>query len=394
MLARLIYRSAFLMVSLSEDDVGARKIVTLRHDGPIRVTRRLRERFGLSPLRIAPRATFGGNAQSYHVQILPAERLTVVDSRLLYAYYAREATSCTPDRPLIGKDILLEEGRLAAPLRLDCQRQWWGNVEGPAEPMTPHVRCSQSQMPDLQAGRDCYGIFQLYPQFAGLLSQFLIAGTTNFLFVAAFVLGLQFRQLRPLLAFQPEVVFIVAALVAGFGVGLTLYPKEHVLTSAVLRPWRIMEALLIAVTIAVPVTSVWNWSHQAKNGKDLPVPLFALWTEVAFGLAILLLLFAASYSPWVTETTGGRAWRRTGLRLRRAGYPRRGQVIDDRDVARREMDPEWASWVQKREQREEAKVKRLERSFARRYLVEGTRHDLFNRGIPPASRHGRNQRSW
>ena len=126
-------------------------------------------------------------------------------------------------------------------------------------------------------GRQCFGVFQLYPQFTGVLTQHIITALTNFLFIAAFVIGLQLNSsLRKLLYASPEAILIVTILVAGFGVGLTLYPKEHLLTSAVLHPWRRLEALIIGFTLAIPVTSLSCWNYQ-----EHAVPMAAIWVEFA-----------------------------------------------------------------------------------------------------------------
>jgi hypothetical protein len=393
MIARLFYRSAFITVSLPRSELGCRKIITVTHDGPIRMVRGWRESLGLSPLVIAPRAAFGGNAKSYHLQVFPAERLTAVDSRLLYSYFAPCPTVGSGDLELGGVDTLLDEATLDERLKETGSRHWWGGIEGPADPMSSHVRASGDRLPKIEEGRDAYGVFQLYPQYTGSLTQMLIAGLTNLGFVLALVAGLQFHRLRPLLAHQPEVIFIIAALVVGFGVGLTLYPKEHLLTSSVLRPWRRLEAIIIGLTIAVPITSVWHW-HEVRNSAALQLPMPYLWTEAALDFVVCILLAITCIRPYNAETSGGHLWRHTGLGIRRRSFPHRGQVVDDREVARREADPsKWSKWLDKRNDREMRKTYEIKKRFVDKYLVERERQALFNRGVPPAARHSRDQRS-
>jgi len=393
MIARLLYRSVLLTVNLSRKELGCRKIVSITYDGPIRVVRGWREVGGLSPLVIAPRAAFGGNAKSYHLQVFPSERLTVVDSRMLYSYFSPCPVSTSEDLVLEGSDALLEEGDVNTALKDAGIRHWWGSIEGPADPMSSHIRGSGQRIPKLETGRDAYGVFQLYPQFSGSLTQMLTAGFTNLAFVWAFVAGLQFHHLRPVLSNHPEVIFIVAALVVGFGVGLTLYPKEHLLTSSVLRPWRRLEAVLIGFTIAVPITSLWRLTQVGPNfALHLPMPY--LWVEAGLDLAVFVALFATSVRPYFAETSGRPRWRRTGLAIRRMSFPNRGEVIDDREIARREMDPEkWGEWLHARHNLESRKVYEIKRKFVDRYLVERGRQDLFNRGVPPAVRHARDERA-
>lgn len=430
-LCRLFCRSMYLVLGFPVEQIGRRKIVTITHDGPIRVSRRLSEVLGIRPLVIAPRAVFGGNARSYHLQVFPPERLTVVDSRLLYSYYGPAAARPT-DRRLPGPDEVEKKVRsieeagagertepaarapgpaptapqpaTAAPEPAPGARQptrrgghWWGQVEGPADPMAAHVRCSRTRLPRLEEGRDVYGVVQLYPQFWGFVTQFLAAGLANVFFVVAFVVGLGTHVVEPMVASHPEVLFVVVVLVAGFGVSLTLYPKEHLLTSAVLRPWRTIEVLITALTIAVPLTSVSAWTDGTggTGTTQLRAPFAALFVEAGLDVALVLLLLVASVAPLLAETTGGHRWRWTGISLRRAGFPY-GRALDDVDVVTRSDDhgPRYSIWRAQRPRREGLKLDRIERRFVADYLVEERRRRLFDRGIPPAVRHDRSQRSW
>jgi len=394
MIARLLHRSVFLLLAIPTARVGTRKIVTATYDGPIRVTRRISEALGISPRIIAPRAAFGGNAESYHLQVLPAERLTVVDSRIIYSYFGPSAKACSGDRRIDHRDVLFDRAGLGILKDKECQDQWWEYVEGPAEPMSAHVRCSSDRLPTLEEGRDAYGVFQLSPQFSGVLTQYRAAGVINLLFVLGFALSiLAFGgPLRPALLHQPEAIMIVAALVAGFGVSLTIYPKEHLLTSAVMRPWRYLIAFMFLITIAVPTTCLLTWRNVAV-GEQLNISAIAIWVEAGFDVLAFILLLAISVSPWLSETTGGPYWRTTGLRLRRSGSPG-GKVLDDREVAQREGDPKYVGWVDKRDKAERKKADRLEQRFVSKYLIESHRRELFNRGIPPSTRHARDQRAF
>jgi hypothetical protein len=388
MAARMFYRSMYLVLLFRSADISARKIVEVSHDGPIRITRRWSETFGLSPFTIAPNAEFGGNAESYHVQILPPERLTVVDSRLLYGYFAPKALTdkssyaygSLADLRIEGSDGLLDRAGLTEWVKESSPVHWWGNVEGPAEPMSAHVRCSGDRMPGLEQGRDCYGIFLLYPQFSGLITQILVAGIINLLFVFAYVAGLQAGGLSDIPRNHPEVGFILAALVVGFGATLTLYPKEHLLTSAVMRPWRRGEALLIGFTIAVPFTSVW--------GNSPPMPV--LWVEAGVDALVFVYVSLISYRPWDSETNGGQYWWTTGLGFRRSSFPD-WVVQDDSEIADRELnDP---AWRRERRRNLDSQQRRIERLYVKSYLVEDNRRALFNQGIPPATRHARSERA-
>ncbi len=401
LLARLLARSVFLLLEFEVRQIGQRKLIKFSHDGPIRITRKWLEVLGLLPRVICTRAAFGGNAESYHVQILPPEHVTVVDSYLLYSYFdvckdrggnSRERK----DQELTTSDQLARETSLTKTLGEDSFSQWWGYIEGPAEPMSAHIRTSARRMPRLELGRDCFALFRFYPQFAGLLSLILVAAIVNIAFSIAYVVGIKDRTLNGLAAGHPEAIFIIVGIVAGLAVTLTVYPKEHLLTSSVLRPWRRLEALLAGFTIAIPVTSEWSWQSDRSLSSNV-IDGRILVYELAADFLVFVSLVVISFTPWHSETTGGRMWRRKGLPQRRRQFPREpwhlkgGRVLDDFEIAARRREPggyEWSLEFGKRMDRKTARVKK----WADQYLREVPRARLFNMGIPPAVRHERSHR--
>ena len=217
--ARLFQRSVLVLAAFPRTAAFARsrKLATITYDAPIRWTRQVFESFGLQPLRIAPLTIFGGDADSYHVQLDPPEGVVVVDTRLLYSYTARHpitvarrvhgtARADDPDqllaapvgggaRPVEGKadgprsdldDYTLAMARpLPASAASGRWRRRWGFVLGSSEPMPAHVRVGGGRLPRLLDGRDVVTIFHVYPDisaYAGLL----VAAVVNF----AYVLGL------------------------------------------------------------------------------------------------------------------------------------------------------------------------------------------------------------
>ena len=159
MALRLYHRSVPVLMELSEHqgEVGTRNSVTMFCDGPIRVTRTFTEIIGWNPLVVAPRAAFGGESSSYHVQLVPPQSVSVVDSRLLYSYYAPELRCGHED----NDERLRESGELTpedAPdfIKNTVTEDWneyWGHVWGGAEPLSAHIRCGEQRMPQLREGR-------------------------------------------------------------------------------------------------------------------------------------------------------------------------------------------------------------------------------------------------
>jgi hypothetical protein len=425
-IAQLLTRSVLLLLEFPNDSLGKRKIVTFTHDGPIRMTRNKAEVFGFRPLSICPRCAFGGNAQSYHVQMHSPERLTVVDSRILYSYYASAAgghddegssgdgARRPPDRKLPTPDKLVGRRGPIDWMASHGISQWWGQVEGPAEPMSAHVRCSEERMPAMEDGREVFAVFQLYPQFAGQLTLFFIAAAANVGFAwalfAGIVWGRNFRThtggflgFNALAYEHPEAILIMTVLVTGFGVGLILYPKEHLITSGVLRPWRWVEGLIIVLTLAIAMTSLWGWKPV---GHHLWPNFEVLFVEIMLDSVAFLYLAIIIARPWFAEPEGGHGWKHTGLRIRRIAYPRRwwpfwryppwkGRVVDDHELAEMELDGKKSQrWVRRSAQLQDTKMDRIENQYAKHLLVSSESRELFNRGIPPAIRHDRLERGY
>ena len=118
-----------------------------------------------------------------------------------------------------------------------------------------------------------------------------------------------------------------------------------------------------------------------------------MWIDVA----IFLFLVTITAVPWYSETSGGKRWRRKGLWLRQKQFPRlgrhrRGRALDDLEIARLLVDPGQSDWVRRAERLESDKTKSVKR-WARAYLTEKKRADLFVRGIPPSVRHERDARA-
>jgi hypothetical protein len=257
---------------------------------------------------------------------------------------------------------------------------WWGCVQGSAEPMAAHVRSSGQRLPRLIDGRDAFSMFQFYPQAAGMIGEILTAAYANLLFVAGLCLGLVWTHgLVGVLDKQVETIFISGVLVAGLGLGFTFYPKEHLLTSQVARPWRVLVAAVVLVTITALMTCVWD--YRATQAKLVGGPAVAL--EVEFGIAAALCVFLGfiSFRAFRGQAAGNHFfWRNQGLPLRRLEfYGRRAE--DDRD----------ARTASRSEMGADKKLAKLDK-LAKRYLVEERRRKLFNRGIPPAIRHERLER--
>ena len=407
MALRLYHRSVPVLMELSErqGEVGTRNSVTMFCDGPIRVTRKFTEIIGWNPLVVAPRAAFGGESSSYHVQLVPPQSVSVVDSRLLYSYYApeRRPGHDKDDEPLRESSQLTPED---APefIKNNVTKDWnlyWGHVWGGAEPLSAHIRCVKERMPQLREGRDVVATFKIYPQFEGVVSEILWAAGMNWLFVVVLFIAIRWAHyLEDVTGHHPEVIFIAAVLVAGLGAGFLLYPREHVLTSAVLRPWRRLVALLILLTIVTPITLVWG---SKKDALHIFYP--ALWIELVVSTGLMVFLAVISLRPWIAETTGNPLYRLTGLPIRRMAVGRRNWraylALDDREYLD-DVDAD-ASTGSRRERRRktrkqtrirEARDKEREETHAAadQYLVEAERRKLFRRGIPPSVRHQYDQR--
>jgi hypothetical protein len=377
MAARLFQRSIILLASFPREEVGHQKLINFVFDGPIRITKSLRERTGLAPLRIAVPTIFGGDALSYHMQLEPPDGIVAVDSRLFYSY--RKLAQASDRR--IGPNA--EDQRLAfakwpesTEVTLGALEQrtdhWWGCVEGAAEPMSAHVRCGGRRMPKLIEGRDAYAVFHLYPQTAGFVGEMLFAMILNTGFVAALYAGLVRTDfLGNAVSHNNEAIFIIGVLVAGLGSGLAFYPREHLLTSQVARPWRTLIGVLVLVLIASLVTCIWGAGSTGQISSESRHVLS--WLSYLSG-GVALLLGVLSVRARRAQLAGSRWFvGRQGYRLRRLQH-RFQSATDDRDQRHT------SSWGLKRKNK-------LLTQMANTYLFEERRRTLFNRGIPPASRH-------
>ena len=388
MLTRIFRRSMYLLPCMQEEDVGKRKVITVRSDGPVRIWRKWREVFGFAPLLVAPRIVFGGEAQAYHAELMSPERVMVADARLLYGYYSECATS-TEDHELIPAETLALPGQAVGLVRTEAianYRGFWGSVEGSVEPMSAHIRCSHKRMPRIAQGRDAFAAFQLYPQFTGVLSEIIFAAAANVAFLIALFIGVRTGRLNGIMTHDPETIFIVAILLAGLGAGFALYPKEQLITSLTLRPWRRIVTMLFGLAIAVPLTIIWG-----SNDKGLHIWYPALWAEVSLGVLLMVWLVAISIRPFMAETTGSQwRWQITGITVRRMGNSVRFlslyKALDDPELVAR-LSRSRGRWKSRRDKRITRKRAKVEKKFADYYLIDSKQRRLFSQGIPPAVRH-------
>ncbi len=397
--ARLFQRSTILLVPFRKWAVrkSAHKIVTFTYDAPIRLTKYAPELVGYSPLRVAPLTIFGGNAESYHVQLEPPDGVVVVNTRLLYAYTANKSRPCRrafPEEDL--PDQVLHDLAHRAPLALGLSRlglksygdkgspvtarplsrrmlnagwsRWWGTVLGSAEPLAAHVRVNAGKLPSLIEGRDAITMFQLYPDMSAF-SGLLVGALLNYAFVLALFLAVH-RHL-PLISSTspPEPLFIVGALVAGFGSGLALYRREHLITEQVARPWRLLFGVQVLMTILSLAALLTHIDDGLTPDKRTWISWFFLAASVA-----LACLAAISLRAWVAQRAGGRlryGWQGFGPRrrwFRWHWYPD--------DLGKAHVSTQGAM-----------RAERLIKHTAEHYLNERYRRTLFNQGIPAASRH-------
>jgi hypothetical protein len=396
--ARVFYRSTILLVPFPTWAVkkSIHKIVSLTYDAPIRLTKYAPEFVGYSPLRVAPLTIFGGNAESYHVQLEPPDGVVVVNTRLLYAY-----TACKPrtDKPEFPDEDLADEELhdLAnrAPLALGLSRlglksygdkgspvvarplsrrllkagwsRLWGTVLGSAEPLAAHVRVNAGKLPGLIEGRDVITMFQLYPDMSAFSG--LIVGTLlNYAFLLALYLAVH-GDLSLISPGHPEPLFIVGALIAGFGSGLALYRREHLITEQVARPWRILFGVQVAMTILSLATLLAKIDAGVTPDKRTAISCFFF-----AGSGALAYLAVISLRAGVAQRAGGRlryGWQ--GFAPRRRWFRAHWYSDDLGDARHSSLGA--------------ARAKRLIRHTAEHYLNERYRRKLFNQGVPAASRH-------
>ncbi len=408
--ARLFSRSVAVLAAIPKQAAReeAHKLATISYDAPIRWTRAWgRELCGVEPLRIAQLTAFGGDADSYHVQLDPPEGVVVVDTRLLYSYTSQRPItprSGTPDAdfpddvlrlPAEGakrpadKDERLKSGledytlARARPLpsrsALGDWRRHWGFVLGSAEPMPAHVRVGGRRLPRLIEGRDVVTMFHVYPDasaFAGLR----IAAVVNFAYVLGiFVAVIAGAGSQLALNDHPEPVFLLGVLIAGFGSGLgVLFGREHILTAAVVAPWRVLFAVDVLAVVGSMVVLIPSVDHQTLR----------TFTEVGvivmFGLGCLALfaLLAISHRAVVAQRAGIDPTKKP------QGYPLRGI----RFARERVPDVVYPNSLRARPEAMDSAVGteqtiKTMRLLACKYLGEVNRRRLFNEGVPPASRH-------
>lgn len=402
--ARLFKRSVILMAAFEPRVVEERerKIATLTFDAPIRLTRTLRERLGWEPLRVAPLTIFGGDAHSYHVELEPPEGVVVVDTRLLYSYTARECAMRATRRaafPEDSPDETLTTGRpgrrqrgsdetecslaTVRPLpRAQLRHGWrrrWGFVLGSAEPMPAHVRIGDKRLPRMINGRDAVAMFHVYPDvsaFAGLF----VAACADF----AYVLGLFLALVLPGgfdadLNASPEPIFLLGVLVAGFGSGLALYNKEHILTSQVALPWRMLFGCEVAAVVGSLIALLMSTHHASREqiGSATKITLTAMCFIAAVSTVYLAII---SHRAWVAQRTARRPTSRQGYFLRRQRFVS-GYVPDIVDA-----DTGHALDAKLEDNGQRKTIKTMQK-HAQQYLDEHERRLLFNKGVPPASRH-------
>jgi hypothetical protein len=404
---RCLAGSSLVVCELPRADLGRQRILNLSSDGPVRVSRRFWEMVGWRPLTVAPRVVFGGNARSYHMEIAPPQQILVADARLLFSYF-RSQTAPSVGRELtrpharepIGLRIRIwrwwvggslhrekrqrEEVPLTVAIRRQCLERYWNQVEGSADPMTGHIRAGGSCLPRTCEGRDVYGIFQLYPQYVGLLTQFLLVGLVNVAFLAAVTWGLDTSRMAGLTALHPDVLIIAAFAVAGIGGGITIVPREHVLTTFVLRPWRQYMLFILFLTLLGPALVLLcgrNW-NPGGTGWSIP-PWLQCVLAVASGLAGLafLVMFAISMNVRKAETRGTRRTERIGLRFRLSQY-RHGSAPSERDLP---------SQPERYRQRQ---LDMIEALYVDLYLRDAPQRCLLDRGVPPSVRHDPAERGF
>jgi hypothetical protein len=397
---RCLAGSALVVYELPRDQAGEQRVLNLYSDGPVRVSRRFWEMTGWRPLTVAPRVVFGGNAVSYDVEIAPPQQILVADSRLIFSYFQPPQVQATgyplepptERTPLTAGERLWRwwiagslhrprkhgpEEPLTVSIREQSMKRRWDQVEGSAEPNTAHVRVRGSRLPRISQGRDIYAIFQFYPQYVGQLLQFLFVAGINVAFLAIVTRSVDDPAMKPLLAQHPDILLIAVLAVVGIGGGITVVPREHVLTTFVLKPWRQYVVVILFLTLAGSALVLVYGRHWSPPGTTWSVPA---WTHEllrgATSLAALtwLVLAAITWRVRKAETRGTRCWRRIGLRFRLAQYPC-GKALDERALGAVPGD-------QKARQRAV-----IESLYVDQYLRDDSQRVLLNRGIPVSIRH-------
>ena len=409
---RCLAGSALIVTEVHEKDRGEQRVLNLYSDGPVRVSRRFWEMAGWRPLTVAPRVVFGGNAVSYDMEIEPPQQILVADSRLLFSYF-QPRQSLSPPEPELGHPLdppaprpPLKAGHrlwrwwiagsrhrpkrhgpedaLTLSIREQSMDRRWDHVEGSAEPMTAHVRVRGSRFARMGQGRDVYAIFQFYPQYVGQLLQFLFVGGINLAFLAIVTRSVHDPTMEPLLAQHPDVLLIAVLAVVGIGGSITLVPREHVLTTFVLRPWRQYVVVILFLTLAGSALVLVYGGPWGMTGRPWSVPgwthgLLRAATWLAF--VTWLVLAAITLRVRKAETRGTRSWKRVGLRFRLAQYPC-GKALDERGLGAITDD---------QRVRQRAAIESL---YVDQYLRDDSQRVLLNRGIPVSIRHEPTERGF
>jgi hypothetical protein len=425
-LLRLFSISVLVVVDLPIDrppEEPQSHLVDIRYDSPLRVQHRLGERLGSSPLLIVPRVTFGGDAKSYHVQLNPPTDVMVVDSWLLYAYSACQSipgkvgpnSERDPKMPLERKDL----GSRSWWKRIRCRWYGWGVTRrkrdyyqreddlpvyvaddkgftrrwgwwhGPADPLASRLSPAAGRMPSITALRECVAAFSVYPSWS-TVARTVWVGLAMWAVLLAYGAGLLSGDLSCIFAHSVEAPIIVMITVAGLGAGLALYPREHLTTGLVLRPWRHLIASLFMVVLAAIATSLsrprWPHRHLTVLGRHLTAVGWVLVGELAAATVLILWLGLISARVRTAETTGGsRRWRRTGLPVRRWVHPHR---IAPRTFGAPTPVPVKAKMDAKMEVKAETLSEMVLFGMVERYLTEVSPFVLLDRGLPPATRPG------
>jgi hypothetical protein len=407
--ARLFSRSVPVLAAFPKQAAHreSRKLATISYDGPIRWTKeRGREFFGYEPRRIAPFTVFGGDAASYHVQLDPPEGVVVVDTRLLYSYTSRLAITlpsttgdadfpdgilCLPaygaERPADKDENLesdLDDYTLARARPLPSSsaaggwRRHWGFVLGSAEPMPAHVRVGGLRLPRLIDGRDVITMFHVYPDMSAFVG-LRVAAFVNF----GYVLGIFATVVAGAgshlgMKDHPEPVFLLGILIAGFGSGLALFRREHILTAAVVAPWRVLFALEVLAVVGSMIALV------PSIGQETLLTFTKAGVVAMFGLGALALfaLCLISHRAEVAQRAGmNPIKRKQGYYLRGIRFARRRvpDVVHPNSLRARPEALDDAVGTER--------TMATMRVLAHKYLGEVNRRRLFNEGIPPASRH-------
>lgn len=399
--AKFLSRSVILLAELRDASPNDRKIVEFTFDAPIRLTKTNSERFGYVPLKVVPRVIFGGDAHSYHVEVQPPDNSVAVDTRLLFAHEKTSDSLFEVD----GNSWKCENMKLPFPSNhwwgtsrrnnryvetvtsethclgaRECQldQRRWSCVKGSAEPMAAHVRCGSDKFPRLIEGREAFAMFQFYPQSTGMIVEMVTAAWANLLFVFVLFSGLVWtHRLISVLDNAPETIMILGILVAGLGVGFTFYPKEHLLTSRIAQPFRLLVASTVFFTFAALVICVNDFIGQGAtqlpnaSARDLEVDLILSACACSY---LALISFRAG---WAQAAGHKYFWRKQGLSFRRLEFLQENAVEAD-DVSDRTKE------------RRSRILHRLT-VYARWYLVEDEWRKLFERGIPRAIRHESSQ---